>query len=1138
MKLKLLRFITLSVWLGLTGAAAFGQGVTTSQISGVATSKAGEALPGATIKAVHTPSGTVYGTISNDAGRFTMPGMRVGGPYTITVDYVGFQQFVQNDIYLQLGQTFIIDPKLNDEGVALSEVVIEGRQNPLLNSDRTGASTNISSSQVLELPAFNRSLTDLTRITPQAGNNSSFAGRQGRFSNITIDGALVNNVFGLNDNPLPGSSANTQPISLDAIEQVSVDIAPYDVSQSGFTSGGISAVTRSGTNEFSGSAYYFAQRGRWEPKRTGGVERNLPNTEINQYGLRIGGPIIKDKLFFFLNVEQEESELGLNLFRPRTGTESASAANLISNAQAEDIANLTNLLRQNFNSDFGGTSWDNVSSNDKIFARIDWNINQNHKLSARFSTTSAEGPVTNASNSDDGITINGNSRVNGINSIPFYSSTYRFITDITTASLELNSSFGSKAFNSLLITGTIINEEQKANGPDFPTVDIARSDVNFTTNSSNQITGVTLATTFGVDPFRGENSIKQNQFLVQNNFKYFLGKHTLTAGASFEYYDINNRFLRGRFGRYTFRSFASFEQHLQELNAGLPISDAAAPINYWVGYDLPGRSSDAALEAAQVGVYVQDEWNPMPNLRVTAGIRLDVPFYLTDVQENKEASQLFNAPIGSLPDAQYMVQPRVGVNWDVFGDRSLQVRGGTGIFNGRIPFVWMTNNVGLTGASSGSVIYRGTLVGGAITPARIDGENIRFSPTIPQPYINPSVGGGPAGSLPLAYAEDGFKWPQVWRSSIGADYSIGEGWIVTLDAAYTKDINAIFHRELNRGAVAPNSERFLGRSNNVTVPSISGSRDVNTTAPYNREVTGLVNVNEGYSWFVTGQLQRDFNDGFAASVAYTYTDAEAVTNNPSSSAFSAIQFNPIVGDINRPQMMPSESAVRHRVVGNLTKTFTYSKYTSTTVSVFYQIQTGPRYSYVFNGDLNGDGLNANDLLYVPADANDMIFIFPGGGSEGTGTGTRPTGDNRNLAQMRSQWNAFVAQDPYLNRNRGRFTERSGASLPMVGIMDLRVLQRFFVNVKGKRNELQFSLEVINFGNLLNDQWGVFRRTTITNPLQILDLNGTDATTGRTGLPRVYFPLQDPANGVPFTRTFDIDPNSRYRIQCGIRYNFN
>ncbi len=662
---QILRFLVIAI-LAVNAGAAFGQ-VTTASINGVVKDETGSGLPGATVLAIHTPSGTQYGSVTQTNGSYSLPNLRIGGPYKVTISFIGYASQVTNGINLTLGQLYPLNVILKEQTSELQEVVITADNNPLLNDERSGAATNISNESISALPTLSRDISDFTRLTPQA-NGSSFAGQDNRFNNITIDGSIFNNSFGLSGTP--AGQTNSTFISLDAVEEIQVNLAPYDVRQAGFTGAGINAVTRSGTNEIEGSIFY-------NTRSEGMVGRKAEDTEVvtdafrvKQYGFRLGAPIIKDKLFIFVNGESERrDDPGTNFLASRPGLSGPN----VTRVEASDLDQLSEFLIDNFNYNPGayeGYQFETYS--DKALIKFDYNVSKNHKVSLRYNYLKSFRDVGSSSSGS-----NGGRRGNEF-SLNFQNSNYVVNNDIHSVVAEVNSNLlGGKASNKVIFGFTANRDYRSSNGGIFPLVDILEGGRNYTT--------------FGYEPFTPNNELNTDTWQFSDNFTYYLGAHTLTAGVNFESFKFENTFTPRYFGYFRFNSLQDFYDNVNSNGVN------GNPERYELTYlALPNNAlPTATTKARQIGFYIQDEFQASERLKLTAGLRADIPFFeetalnnpivdtLSFLDENGSALSLSTS---TLPDAKILISPRIGFNFDVNGDRSTQLRGGTGVFTGKACF--------------------------------------------------------------------------------------------------------------------------------------------------------------------------------------------------------------------------------------------------------------------------------------------------------------------------------------------------------------------------------------------------------------------------------------------------------------------
>ncbi len=1101
--------------------------VTTSSITGFAKADNGSPLEGATITAIHQPSGTKYVTLSKKDGNFTLPNTRIGGPYTITAEYVGYAPQNINNVTLILGEPFNADITLSAKASVLNEVTITAATRGRTRA-KTGASTVFDSRQIATLPSISRSLTDFTRLTPQA-NGNNFAGRDGRFNNLQIDGANLNNNFGLNTDPQPGGGAN--PISLDAFDEISVNIAPYDVRQSGFTGAGLNVLTKSGTNTFHGTAYGFYRDQSFNGKKVGDKVLTQTPQKTKIYGASLGGPIIKNKLFFFLNAEWENSsQPSSNTFFPAGSTSSGT----VSAAPGDSLNKFHDFLKSKYSYEAG--VYDNrpnfITKNRKLLAKINWNISDVHKLVLKYSDfkgsdVSALNGSSVPNSGAGGFIIRGttapqsrlpNNR-NSDQSIGFSNSDYGTDHIVKTASLELNSNFSSRVANQLLLTYTHINDVRNSPGGIFPTIEIF--------DAEGTVPGVTKGRNYmsaGTDPFTRNNEVVNNIAILTDNFSYFAGKHSITAGATYEYQKVGNAFMGGSESYYIYNSLNDF------------ITDAP-PAYFAYTYSLiPGQQKvfSADLKLGQLGIYLQDEFNINRNFRLTYGIRGDLPTYLKQPIENTAITalqfpdkngNLTNYNTGKWPKAKLLFSPRVGFRWRVPDEPTLTLRGGTGVFTGKIPFVFLTN------MPSNSGVYQ-------------TGANINDSARLSELTFNPNpdayVGKFPSKVAPVApgsfvLIDRNFKFPQVFRTNFGIDKQLGNGFVATMDLIYTKDINAVKMRNAN---LKNTTARFAGEDNRPYFPA-TGNPAVDAANKFlypnlagtNKGGSAIVleNTRKGYSFSGTAQLAKSFSNGFYGSIAYTYTLATEVSSNPGSQATSAWQSIINVGTPNNEEVYNSAYSAPHRIVGNISYRIEYAKHFASTISLFYEgsaqlVNFGgaitSRFSYITGGDLNNDGNNASDLMYIYAKGTNVNFVD----FKNTDGSVKYS-----IAAQQAAYDKFVSNSSYLSKHKGQYAERNAALTPWFNRVDMRFLQDFIVQTGRVKNTLQFSVDVINLPNLLNRNWGIRSLTTVNNPLTF---KGLDAT-GRPTYTLAEFNKQLVTQ--PFQR--NISALSTWGMQLGLRYIF-
>ena len=1082
MKKSLLRLV-LSMALIFSVQAIFAQGSTTSAINGRIFGAGSESLPGATVVAIDVPTGSQYGTVTDLDGYFRLPNMNVGGPYKVTISFVGYEPFVKDGIYLQLGQTLKLDVNLSEQATAIKGVEIVAQQNDVFDGNRTGAETAISLQTIQSLPSVGRNLSDFTRLTPQAKvtqlGGVEIAGSNNRYNSIYIDGAVNNDVFGLTNQGTNGGQTGISPFSVDIIDQISIQIAPYDIKLGGFAGAGINAVTRKGTNEFSGSAY-FVLRNEGMAGKTPTDDDEVERKKLNDfssttYGFRLGGPIIENKLFFFMNAEIQKDETPQPFdFATYNGEVTADQLTQLSNklvGYGYDPGAYTDVIRS-----LEGT---------KLFGRIDWNINKVHKLMVRHQYT--KGISTSPSNSS---TTN----------LRFANSGVYFPSTTNTTAIELKSNISSDMSNSLIIGITSVKDDRDPIGGNFPYVRIKDGNSNIY---------------FGSEEFSTGNELNQNIYTLTDNFELYRGKHTFTFGTHNELYDMYNLFIRQNFGSYQFNSISDF------------LSDAPAyqfDRTFSAVDNITGDGSQAAavFKALQLGFYAQDEIQVNDKLKVTAGLRFDIPMFLDTPRENKDFNDNVipiieengwdteGAKTGQMPDVAIMINPRAGFNYDVKGDKTLQIRGGAGLFTSRIPYVWpgasFQNNAVMTG---------GMRVTAAGSPELIFNPDWNSQPSIPPTQ--------PSGQVDIFAKE--FKFPKVFRTSLAVDKKLPWGLVATVEAIYTKTLNNVLYYNLRYEKTG----NLTGSGDDRPIWSrIDLGKDPVTDK--NRAYTDIIlgtNTSEGSSYNITAQLQKTFENGFAGSLAYTYGATTSMNDGVSSQNSSQWRV-PNVRGKNDIDLATSDFSPGHRIVGYASYKLEYLDHLATSISLFYTGQSGDLYSYGYadgSSKYLGEDNQSLELIYVPKNQDDINLIDK---VDANGNVTL------SAAQQWADLDAFINGDDYLSERRGQYAERNSSRVPFMNIFDFRIAQDFYMQAGGKRNTLQVALDIFNIGNMLNKDWGriYYASGAYYNNYPLIKMEGFEAD---NTTPKYSFTK-------PKGEVWAIDDSgilsSRWQGQITLRYIFN
>jgi hypothetical protein len=1037
-------FLLIIVTLFLSQSSILAQGVTTSAMNGTIIDSKGDPLPGANIIAVHVPSGTQYGTTSRIDGKYNLNALRTGGPYTVTVSFVGYKPQMTEVAKLQLGQNLNQDFTLYEAAVELGAITVVGDKNAIISGSRTGSSQNVSEKQLEELPTIGRSFQTFAKLSPMySGQNLQAAGRSNRYNNIQIDGTQYNDLFGLGSSGTPGGQTGTNPITLDAIQEFQVVIAPYDVRLGGFTAGGINAITRSGSNDFHGSVYGYGRNQELVGKYYNNL--NLAVNKFEEYatGFRLGGPIMKDKIFFFLNGEitgRNDPSTNLSLSSGPTNT------------LADAIAIKSILDGRGFNTGNYG-EYTTKQPSTKVFARLDFNIADNHKLNLHYNYVDAYQDILNSRSSSSSFSFD----------------TYLYqIKDVTNNLVaQLNSTFGNTMANELIVGYTTIRDKRGPDGTLTPEVQVRQP-------------GITYE--MGTDRYSSANKLDQDIFEVTDNFTYFFGNHTFTVGTHNEFFSFTNLFLRSFAGYYQYNSLA-------DLQAGnVAFYQRVAARN--------GKDPAANFPVAQYGFYAQDDWQIKPNFKLTFGLRVDIPTFPDLPYQNDSVATYFpGMETNSAPSGNILWAPRVGFNWDVFSDRTTQIRGGVGVFTGRPAYVWISNQYGNTGVSAYEVNGSGTSL--FFSP---DGSNL--------PDVGDPGTGAPSFRSEIDLADPKLKMPQVLRFDIGVDHQLPMGFIGTVEFLYSKTVNDFVYNKLNVINISnPSTLSQDGR------PLYGGTDSKNNNFT---DVMYLKNTDQGYSYNLSFQLQRTVVRGISINTGYTYGRAKDLNSVLSSQANSQMRYNPIAGNPNDPALATSSFEIRGRVFLSLSYVEEFFKNAPTTISIFYNGESGAPFSYIYGSDVNGDGFDQNDLFYVPKDNSDILLGSISGGAFVSNS------------SMYTAFNNFVNNNAYLASNKGKITERNGDVNPWVNYVDLHIAQDIPI-VKG--HTLTINYDVLNVLNLLNNDWGwnssVFSTYRVANKVGTVTAAGPD-------LGKNVYSFGAPTNNTPFTAS---NLSSRWQMQLGVRYSF-
>ncbi len=1115
MQKRLFFLVAMLLTLSLTAMAQ----ITTSSMAGKVTldDENGEEVIGATVVAVHEPSGTRYTAVTNTTGRFSINGMRTGGPYEVTVSYIGFQPKTLKGITLQLAETYNLSVWLSEDANELAEVVISGKASKFA-AEKTGAATNITSAQITALPTVSRSITDVTRLSPYGGNGMSFAGADGRTANFTIDGANFNNNFGLSDK-LPGGG---NPVSLDAIEELQVVISPYDVRQTNFIGGGVNAITKSGTNTFKGSAYIYHRN---ENLRGDVVDKvTLPTAREKDrqttYGFSLGGPIIPNKVFFFVNGEMIKTPTIPTSWR---GSENgvADVAQNLSRTKLSDLETISSFVANKYGYNTGSwTSFPADESNYKLLARLDWNITDKHHLALRYNYT--KNTIWNAPNA---TSMDGGTRMSGARmsqySMSFANSLYSMDNIVHSFSIDLNSRLSDNLSNQFLATFSKLDDIRGTDSSEFPFIDILDG-------------GENNYMALGYELFTWNNAVHNTIWNIKDDLTYYMGAHKIMAGITFEHQMADNQYMRNGTGYYRYNSMDDF-------------MNGAAPEIVCLTYGYDGESKPAArVQFNRPGAYIQDDWNVNDKFKLTYGLRIDGLFFNNDdLLRNQAIYDLDydgrHIDTGQWPSNSITLSPRIGFTYDVFGDKSLKIRGGSGLFSGRLPLVFFTNmptNGGLvqyqaqlnaktkvwdgksnaavkgfenysgaytTDANGNRFIDMSQFAGGLVTENGVASiaalQNKLFSMGYPN-HVTPEMGTVPSS---ISAVDPDFKMPQVWKTSLAIDYQL------PVDFPFSVTVEGIFNKKLHDNCISdwaiPNVggySRFNGADNRPIYPA--GFRT-------GTKAFVLENTSKGYGWSANVTLTAQPFEWLNLMAAYTHTVSKEVTGMPGSAAESAFTYVPTVEGPNNIKLHNSQYVTPDRIVANAT----INDKSGNHYSFIYETwRGGYNYSYMMVNDMNSDGYNY-DALYIPTDAQVA------------------NGEFRFVSQDDAQrFMDYVHNDSYLSNHQGEYAEPYSVYSPWVHRIDFAYKHDFKVNVGKTTHKLQLSLDVKNVLNLFNSSWGVSKslNSEIGSEARILKYEGVDA--------QGYATFSTPAAISANTETWA--PNHSvgqcWYASVGVRYIFN
>ncbi|MEM9555847.1 MAG: TonB-dependent receptor [Acidobacteriota bacterium] len=1010
---------------------AFGQGVTTSAIGGIVTDQDGGALPGALVTAVYEPTGTTYTAVTSATGRFNMQNTRVGGPYSVTAELDGFRPQQTEGVFTQLGEKVDLAFTLQLDSIE-ETVVVVGESTPLINSSKTGNTSNVYTEVINSLPSISRGLEDFARTNPFFNVNPdndeeaqvTVAGRNNRYNNITIDGAVNNDLFGLGASGTPGGQTETTPISLDAIQEIQLLVAPFDVRQGGFSGGGINAITRSGTNDFKGSVFYFTRDEGLVGD--GPDDREFGTFEEEQYGFRLGGKIIEDKAFFFVNGE-------VNAIDEPSGFTISGGPGQPFGFEAE-AQRFAQIAQTQYGFDVGALDEQTLSQeSDKFFARFDFNLNDSNNLLVRFNYVDALKDFLRPES----------------DAYEFPSHGHVIESETSSLVAQLNSVLGSDRFNEARISYQDVADQRRSAAQPFPYINVEVGDVEFEA---------------GTERFSTANALDQELIEIHNDFTWIVGDHTITIGTHNELFSFSNLFIRENFGSYQFENLDAFE-------AGIAFQ-----------YDHSFSQTSDPLQRADFDVeswsaYVGDQWAVRDNLTLTLGVRVDLPRFPDDPNRNPASEATFGFRTDVTASNDLVFSPRLGFNWDPANNGKSQVRGGVGIFAGRAPFVWISNQYSNTGIEFGRL--------------RVQGE-IPFNP---DPFNQPTQVGD-LFTNEINLIDPDFQMPTIWRANLAYDRELGFwGMTGSAEVIYSEVIEDITYQNLNL------------RDTGTTVP-FDGRPVFETLDRSFADVIFLTNTDEGDQTSLALKLERPLRDGIYGYVSYVYSDSSVVNDGTSSQARSNWRFMETTGDPNNLSASTSDFEVEDRISAALSYRLEWNDRWATTFGLFYNAQSGRPYSttYGFNfpdfASINGDG-QSNDLIYVPAGPGDVEIV----------NGTWEDLDR------------YISLDSGLDGARGGIVDRNASTAPWTHTLDLQISQEIPV----PNSKLEITLDILNLANLFDSDSGVNRFVNFSGVSPIEYEGTTD-----DGRP-IYF-LEDVVFN-PEERFETDDLRSRWRAKLGVRWSF-
>ena len=1064
--------------------------ITTSGVKGLIKAN-GEDVIGATITVTHVPTGAVYRSVTNSVGRFTIQGMRAGGPYTVEISYIGYKTKEIKNVTLKLGEMSDLSTQLEEDAHALGEVVVKGKLG--LDASKTGAAASYSAKDIANMPSISHSIGDITRMNPMVSVSQSgamsFAGVNNRYNSFQVDGAVNNDVFGLTSNGQNGGQAGAQPISTETIDQVQVSVAPFDVRQSGFTGGAINAITKSGTNTFHGSVY-----GNWLNKDLIGSKYTLMNGKDSQkyddetdyrYGVTLGGPIIKNKLFFFANYEKSNKEYpnnyGYGSDASKLGTEGFKIADEV----------LSILKEKGYNASYNNPK--NYTKSDKAGIKLDWNINDKHKATFGWRMVNAK-------------QLNSNSTAGYLNASDYQ---YDFVSKSNTFTAELNSSFSEKINNQFQASYVSVRDHRDPKGI-APMIQI------------KNVGGGTLC--LGTERSSTANSLNQDIFSFTDNLNWYVNNHTLTFGTHGEYYKFKNLFIQDNYGTYYFNNFDDFKMFASGQTYAASVDKTTGVTTYYntlnqyryctANVAVTGDPRWAPeFAAGQIGFYAQDKFNVTPNFELTYGLRMDIPLFFDTPTENAEfnasaAKQGWNVVTNHKLSSTPMWSPRVGFRWNIEKEHNMILRGGAGIFTGRIPFVWLSNNFTNTGIQTSVYnVYGSTgLKEGKQNTGKLSDVSLIVDP-YKQSENTDKLG---TSNQAINVFDKDFKFTQNLRLDLALDFTLA-GIDFTLEGVFSKNLNDIYYKDLTRteaGKTLGETYESLSFDNRPMFAKITSTEDANLKKFTN--VYMLDNTSKGYSYNLSLSAVKHFDFGLDLAASYTYSRSKSVNCGTSSVAQSNYNYNYTYQNPNSPELGFTAFNVPHQIKASAFYHKDYAEHWNTTVGLIYTGTSGSPYSLYYYGDLNQDGSNGNDLMFIPTDEQIDKMQFK-------------ANKNYTADEQKENFREWIANDGYMSKHRGEYFKRYADNLPFESHFDFHLAQTYKFKVGAQVHSVELSFDVLNVGNMFNKKWGRYTSTGAAKYYSPVTYSGNG-----------QFQFLHPGNYE--MRSYD-DYYSRWRGQLGLKYTF-